>query len=912
MIRRWGIAEYLGAGLAILITSIGLFILGGVWILTQRDAAFLAADPSWIRWDWMLSLWAYGILLFLLLLSVGVALWWWRSLARPFLRVRDRLRSLLWEGISQRSAPKPVLVEAQELSQTTDTIEEVLSFLHQLARGERQEAPPILAEWPPAIQQLAKHLLQTYFQNQQAAALRGQLLDDALYLLRLSQQARSVESYLAKAGPIFLQSIGAAMGAFYRLEGEKLRRLYSYAYPSDAPQEFLIGEGWIGQVARQGQALWLSTLPQGYLQALSGLGKAPPQAIALLPVIAAESIRGVWDLATFTEWDATQQHIAETLLPFFAIGYLLQEESEKEHALSSEKAYLHSLLATLEQKLQATDHEAQALRKNIQDLEQQIAEAQANSHRLEKRLFFQQRRWDAVISHISEAVVLFDATGRPRYLSPAVRQLLGYSEEELQVFFRPVDKADAERVRQYFHQLITHTSNGVSQSLRFRYHHKDGRLLWLEAKGQNYLSEPGIEAILLILRDITDEIEYEKQYRTRLKFQSLVENSPDIIFRTDREGNFLYVNPTIERYTGYSPSHYIRNTIYSVGFSLEEMRFWERFIYTLFETLTIQSAEIDFPSVYGVRRMAVRGIPEVSPDGSVETMVILLQDITELRQAQEQLRQQNLRLEEARRALEAQKQELEEKNRDIMESIAYARRIQGAVLPGEAGLQRFFPESFVLHILRDVVGGDFYWCGEVSGQRIVAVVDCTGHGVPGAFMTFLGYTLLESAVRDRGLFDPAQILYYMDGRLRQLLSGQEAMQDGMDIAICSIDPQRQILRFAGAHRPLFLFQDGRWQLIPGTAAGLGGAPWLDKVKLFTTHTFSYQHGDLVYLYTDGFADQFSADGKRRYTHRRLRQLLMTWSHLPMADQHKKLSEALSEWMGENSPTDDITVIGLRL
>ncbi|MCS7297408.1 MAG: PAS domain S-box protein [Bacteroidia bacterium] len=908
--RRWGIAEYLGFGLAVLVGSVGFLILVGVWIVTQRDMMLLSGSVEWVRWDRALSLWAYGMLLVLLGVSIGVGLWWWARIARPLLRIRDRLRHLLWEGSDQGRPLALLPSEAAEIWQAADDLSEAIEFIQQVIRHQRQSLSPIAAEWPPALGRLALQLTEVVTHTQRQANFREALLKEALSFIRLSQQSTSPEGYLSAAGPIFLRAVGASLGAFYRIEGDKLRRIYSYAYPTGSPEIFAMGEGWIGQVAREGRPLWLSVLPQGYLEALSALGKAPPQAVAVLPVIAGDSIRGVWDLAAFSEWDTFQQTAADILLPFFAVGYLFQEELERQKYLMQEQQKHESTLLMLKQTLQEQEERLRSSSEIQEHLQRQLMDAESARQRVERFLSLAQNRWEIVVAHLREAIVFFDTTGRPRYLSPGVQRLLGYSESELQIFFRPVDKSDAEAVRAYFQSLLS--AEGSTHTIRFRYFHKDGHLLWIEAVGCNYLSTPGIEAILLILRDITEEVEYEKQYRTRLKFQSLVENSPDIIFRTDRDGRFLYVNPTIERYTGYSPNHYIRNTIYSVGFSLEEVRFWEEFIHKLFDTLQVQSAEIGFPSVYGMRRMAVRGIPEVGPGGEVETMVVLLQDITELRQVQEQLHLQNLRLEHARKVLEEQKRELEEKNRDIMESIAYARRIQGALLIGEAGVQALFPESFVLHWLRDVVGGDFYWCGEVEGQRIVAVVDCTGHGVPGAFMTFLGYTLLESAVHERKLTDPALILQYMDTRLRQLLSGQEAMQDGMDVALCSIDPQRRLLRFAGAHRPLLLYQSGRWSLVPGAPTGLGGALWLDEVKSFTTHAFSYQSGDAVYLYTDGYLDQFSADGQRRFSHRRFRELLMTWVHLPMAEQHQKLLEELRGWMGDKPPTDDITVLGLRL
>lgn len=907
--RRWSIADYLGVGLAVIVGGVGIILLSGIWVITQRDLALAAGSAAWVHWDKALSLWAYGALVLLLLLAVGVALWWWRSIARSFLSLRDYLRGFLWEGRQPTPTTTPFPQEAQNIAEGLAAIAAFLRVIQEAARGERLSLPPHAVDWPPLLRENAEALITHLTHLSQRKIHVETLFRQALHLLRYSQQESEIQRYVEKAGQIFLQAVGAPIGAFYRLEGDKLRRIYAYAYSAEVPEVFQIGEGWVGQVAREGQSLWLTSVPAEY-QIGSGLGRAAPHALAILPVIAGATIRGVWDLASFTEWDPVQREMAEALLPFFAVGYLLVEEAQRDTLLQKALAEAQHALAKEKERLADITTHYETLKKELQTLRQRLTEADETSARLTQRYVLQQKYWETIIEHLTEGVVLFDSTGRPTYLSPSVTRLLGYAPAELQVFFRPVEKTDADAVKAYFSRLLR--TEGKPLTLRFQYRHKAGHTLWLEAVGQNYLHHPAIQGILLVLRDITEQVEYEKQYRTRLKFQSLVENSPDIIFRTDREGRFLYVNPSIERYTGYPPSHYIRNTIYSVGFSLEEVRFWQEFIGAVFSSLEVQSAEIDFPSIYGIRRMAVRGIPEVGPEGEIETMVVLLQDITELRQVQEQLRLQNLRLEQAKVALEQQKRELEEKNRDIMESITYARRIQGALIPGEEGLAELFPDSFVLHYLRDVVGGDFYWYGAVDNKVVVAVVDCTGHGVPGAFMTFLGYTLLETAVHERRILTPSEILYFMDMRLREMFAGQESVQDGMDVALCVIEPERRLLRFAGAHRPLLLYQNATWSLVAGAPAGLGGAAWLGEVKQFTTHTFSYQPGDQIYLYSDGFLDQFDQEGTRRYSHRRFREFVATWGHLPMKEQAHLLVEELNAWKGASPLTDDVTVVGIRL
>ncbi|MCS6790425.1 MAG: PAS domain S-box protein [Bacteroidia bacterium] len=908
--RRWGVAEYLGIGLSILVGGVGFLLLLGLWIITQRDLALWENQGNWYLWERAFSLWAYGTMVGILLLTSFLALWWWNRIGRGYLRLRDGLRNLLRENPSPPLSVVSSPAEAVEMWHDIRHAAELIHFLQQVVRGERYTLSPHLAQWPVVARQLAAQLLEKIEQTHASQHFYQQALAYGSRILRLGEQAASVEEYLHQAGPLLIEAAGAQIGAFYKLEGEKLRRIYGYAYPREAPEVFSMGEGWIGQAALEGRALWFNTLPEGYIEALSGLGHSPPQSLAVLPLIAGQSIQGVWDIASFSEWGPNTSGLMEYLLLFFAVGYLIQEESQRQKMLLQEYATLQQQATEKHQEIGSLKSNLSALQAQLQQSQEQLLQSEALSEKLAAQLHQEKYRQEVIFSSISEAVLLFDASGKMLYISPSVSKILGYLEAELQIFFRPVEKNDMEIIRSAFQKVLEAPQD--PQTFRFRYRHKKGYWLWLEATARNLIQHPALRGILVVLRNISEEIEYEKQYRARLKFQSLVENSPDIIFRTDREGRFLYINPTIERYTGYSPSHYIRNSIYSVGFSLEEVKFWRSFIDRVFGELSVQSAEIDFPSVYGVRRMAVRGIPEASPDGEIETIVILLQDITELRHIQEQLHQQNLNLQQARVVLEAQKRELEEKNRDIMESIQYARRIQGILLPDEASFKEFFPESFVIYWLRDVVGGDLYWSTQIGSWIAVAVVDCTGHGVPGAFMSFLAYTLLETAVRERQLIQPAEVLQFIDMRLRTLFSGQERSQIGMEVALCMIDTEKKVLLFSGAHRPLLFHQGGQWHFIPGGPAGLGGASWLDEMKTFYNHVFSYQPGDVFYLYTDGFADQLSSQHQRRYSHRRLREFLMNTAQLPMSQQHTLLLQELRGWMGENSATDDITVLGVRL
>jgi len=905
-------AQVLAIGLGILVAGIGLLFLIGLWISTSREIALWEAltggDLSrWRFYDGLYVGWVYGFLGGLLMLSLGVGFYWLGKISGGLAAVELAFRNLL-EGRPQNLPQNPKTI--QEINDLHAGIAQLDRFHQRLAallRGDISPSPQD-EELPPYFRGILREIQERFLVAQAQQRFYEAWRMGAQVLLGWGYGLSEASAYLQKAVSWLTEKSGALIGGFYRLRGRQLVREAAYAYPAEAPENFLVGEGWVGSVAQTGEALWLYPISAQatVLEPLIGKERI---ALAILPVIAGNELLGVWEMAAFNPWSEEEKQLIEGWLFFFAVGLLYFQQKTQEETLQKALYAAQDVQGQLESQIKHLNERLEAVQREKEDLEKLMQQREQELLRLEARLMEYKTREEFVLRHLREVVVLFEASGRTRYISPSVEALIGYKPHELEAFFRYIVKEDAEKVASFFRNL----QKGPQEwsSVEFRYRHKNGETVWLELRAYNRLQDPVMGAIVGFLQDITARVEFERQYRTRLKFQSLVEHSPDLIWRLDREGNFLYVNPLIEQYTGYPPTHYIRNSIYSVGFSMEEVRFWRRFLDEVFDTLEMKTEEIRFPSVYGERRMSVRGIPELGPDGAVETVVVLLQDITELREAQERLRRQKEELEQLNALLKKQKQELEEKNRDIMESIAYARRIQQGILPEEEVVRRYFADGFVLHILRDVVGGDFYWIREVDGRIYVAVVDCTGHGVPGAFMAFLGHTLLEGAIQDRRLREPAQILQHMEQRLKEMLGAGET-PDGMDMALCVFEPERRVFHFSGAHRPLWFYHGGRWQLISGTPAGLGGAAWLEPLKVFTTHTFAYEPGDMVYLYTDGYSDQFGQETGRRLGHRRFRELIMDYAFLPMAQQKELLEIFLRQYQGSLPQTDDITVMGLRL
>lgn len=266
--------------------------------------------------------------------------------------------------------------------------------------------------------------------------------------------------------------------------------------------------------------------------------------------------------------------------------------------------------------------------------------------------------------------------------------------------------------------------------------------------------------------------------------------------------------------------------------------------------------------------------------------------------------------------VEERTRELNDKNAKILKSIRYAERIQQAILPLPDRIQEAFTESFIIFHPKDIVSGDFYWFHQSDNRQILAVVDCTGHGVPGAFMSMIGNTLLNQIVKERGVTYPAEILSELHlgvrAALKQESPGVSGSPDGMDMGLVCIDHEREIVLFSGAYRPLYLASPVGGQLvfseIKGDRSSIGGRQ-REETRIFTTHEIPIQSGLRVYMGTDGFADQPN-NRRHKFGTRRLREFLASMAHIDMGEQKQRLETALKDHSGSVDQRDDITLIGI--
>ncbi|MFI5149224.1 MAG: tetratricopeptide repeat protein [Bacteroidia bacterium] len=255
---------------------------------------------------------------------------------------------------------------------------------------------------------------------------------------------------------------------------------------------------------------------------------------------------------------------------------------------------------------------------------------------------------------------------------------------------------------------------------------------------------------------------------------------------------------------------------------------------------------------------------------------------------------------------------LSEKNKDIFESLQYARYLQTAILTSSAHIREQLKDSFVFYRPKDVVAGDFYWLehDNKSGKIFIAAADCTGHGVPGAIVSIVCSDALNRAVRESGESDPGRILDLSRELIVQAFGKSPVnLRDGMDISICTINPSNGKVQWAGANSPLWYTRQGEMlELIPDKQP----AGFAEHAKSFTTHSISPDKGECLYLFSDGFADQFGGEKGKKFKYRQLKELLLSNAHLSMEEQSEKLAKVFDDWKGPLAQTDDVLVVGIRL
>ena len=262
--------------------------------------------------------------------------------------------------------------------------------------------------------------------------------------------------------------------------------------------------------------------------------------------------------------------------------------------------------------------------------------------------------------------------------------------------------------------------------------------------------------------------------------------------------------------------------------------------------------------------------------------------------------------------LKKAREEIALKNKSITSSINYARRIQQSILPSDEMIKKILPESFVLYKPKEIIGGDFFWIHNIGDKIIVAVADCTGHGVPGSIMSMLGISLLNEIFWKKNMYNADEILRELREKIKLTFYRQDqnfTQRDGMDMALCVIDKKEKQLQYAGALMPLILIRNNDIIEIKGDKQSV--ALYKEEVD-FTAHLINYGPTDLFYLYSDGIINQFRENDSEKFKTRRFKELLLEIHHLPIQNQGKLIEERFEKWRGKRNLLDDVCVFGFSV
>lgn len=273
-------------------------------------------------------------------------------------------------------------------------------------------------------------------------------------------------------------------------------------------------------------------------------------------------------------------------------------------------------------------------------------------------------------------------------------------------------------------------------------------------------------------------------------------------------------------------------------------------------------------------------------------------------------------IERQKNEIERQRDSLEEQSKHVTDSIKYAQRLQAAMLPSPRRISSIFAESFILLRPKDIVSGDFYWFQQIGNKRMFAAIDCTGHGVPGAMVSMVGYNWLNYAVNDLQQDDPVDILSTLSDGVSETFRQHEGytVYDGMDLALCVVDYSTMTLEFSGAFNPAIVVRNGEQHLLSADKLPIGARTDIQAHNEMqrTKKVMSIERGDMVYVFSDGYADQFNAN-RRKFQTGHFRELLLRIANMPAAEQQRVLEETLAAWMqGVDEQVDDILVVGVRI
>lgn len=832
-----------------------------------------------------------GVLI--LVLALVVSLVFSRFLIESLLTLRDTLTQL-GRGVLPGKALKNGKDEIGQMGEATDQLIQSLrrtaNFAHKIGEGAYDtDFTPLSDE--DTLGNALLNMRDSIQNAEKRDTERNWIVTGVAEVGEILRSHNNLEELGDEVIAYVADKINAIQGAFYVIDDQDkddvqvvMRASYAYNKRKHLKANFKMAEGLVGQAAVEQDTLVRTEIPYNYVTVTSGLlGDQRPEALMIVPLITNEQVYGVLEFAGFKKFSARDIKFVEEISLITARTVFNIKVNERTRKLLSESQTMSNELQEQQEVLRQNAEEMQSTQEELQRTNSELADQVQEVERTQNRMA-------SLLVNASEVITIYEEDGRIRYISPSVERIFGYQPDEM-IGQSDMQHIQGEGIKVFSNMFTTLIGNPKeSVTVQYLYETKHADEVWVEATGTNLINDPAVRGIIVNSRDITEKKRAEQEERMRSKMQALSENSPDLITRMNREGTFFYINPTIETYTGKEPAHFLNKNLEESGLGESIVEEWKKVLYEVGATKHKVSREIDFPSKMGDRVMNVNAIPEFDEDKKLESVLVVSHDITD------------------RKLIEL---EIQNKNRKINDSLNYASRIQEAILPDNRIIKQAFPESFIYYKSRDTVSGDFPWFVQQGDDIFVAAVDCTGHGVPGALISLIGYFLLNDIVKSRGITDPGVILDQLDEGVTQTLrqdSEDAKTKDGMDIALCRVNKNQ--VQYAGAHRSLYFMQQGELVEIKGDKFPIGGGIYKNQTN-FTTHTIEVKKDDGVYFCSDGFPDQFGGPDNRKFGPKQTRALIQEQHSLPMAQVYKNFANTWENWRGDERQTDDVLMIGIK-
>jgi PAS domain S-box-containing protein len=380
---------------------------------------------------------------------------------------------------------------------------------------------------------------------------------------------------------------------------------------------------------------------------------------------------------------------------------------------------------------------------------------------------------------------------------------------------------------------------------------------------------------------------------------SILEKLNSLIVVVNQVGKVEYVSPSAKRILGFEPEQLMGEGWWNLTRDNVDER--EDIKHLALQQLKQDSllASVPYERVLKTAAGGERWILWNTSKGPLNTLVGIGHDITDRKKAEQRLIEKN--------------RELEQHNKDMVDSITYASRIQEAILPDVQKIKETFKDAFVLYLPKDVVSGDYYFFYRKLNKVFVAAVDCTGHGVPGALMSIIANGVLKEVIVKKGIEEPSEILYALDEELDYAINRQNndnVTNDGMDVSLGVFDLEKNTLTYSGAFRPMLLVRNSEIIEFEGNRYPIGF--YGDVKKEFVSRSIDLLENDTFYFFTDGYCDQFGGELKKKFNRKRFKELLLSAQQMEMEEQESFLQYALLNWRQEEEQMDDILVMGIKI